>query len=327
MASDARNRPTRFDVTSFGESMVRLSVPAGRRLRDARSFDAILGGAESNVCIALAGLGRRTSWFSALPESGMGDWALRQLTVQGLDVSGVVRSPGTRLGAYYVELAATPNPIGVIYDRAGSAAAEVAPADIDLDQLLDTQWVHLTGITPALGPGPREIVDAILDRASAAGARVSLDVNFRAKLWQPEEARDWVQPRLSAVDLLICGRADADVVLEREGQPEDVVRGLAKETRSGMAVLTLGEHGAVASQDDQLCRVQAIEAHVVDRLGAGDAFAAGVLDGLLDGSIEDGLSRGRVLAAMALAQHGDHVSVTRAELERVEAEAHHRPDR
>lgn len=324
----ASNDPsTHFDVASFGESMMRLSVPAGRRLGDARSFDASLGGAESNVCFALAGLGRSVGWFSALPDTSLGDWALRQLIVGDVDVTGVVRSPGTRLGNYFLELAASPNPVEVIYDRRNSAAAQVAPEDLDLGRLLDTQWIHLTGITPALGDGPRDVVDAILEKAPAAGARVSLDVNYRAKLWPPDRACAWIGPRLSAVDLLFCGRVDAATVFGLDGPPDEVVRRLAGDTRSGMAVLTLGEDGAVACDGDRLRQVKAVRAEVIDRLGAGDAFAAGVLDGLLDGSLDEGLSRGAALAAMALAQHGDQVSVTRTELDRVREGANRRPAR
>lgn len=307
--------------------MIRFSVPPGHALHQATRFDAHLGGAESNVVIALAGLGRATAWHGAVPASPLGRWVTTPLVAAGVDVSSVVQVEGGRLGTYYVELGAAPWPTDVVYDRAGSAASTLQPADVDLHALLDTRWLHLTGITPALGPSPAATVDAVLDAAAAAGTQVLLDVNYRGKLWSTSEARAWLEPRLDHVDLLVCGRADARSVLGLDGDDDQVVRELGRRTRSGRAVLTRGPHGATAWDGQRPLHVDAVPATVVDRLGAGDAFDAGLLDGLLDGSLADGLRRGAALAALCLARHGDALVVDRATLDATLSGPAERPSR
>jgi len=317
----------RFDVTSLGESMVRLSVPAGHALHQARSFDAHLGGAESNVCIALASLGRRTAWFGAVPDSPLGTWVETHLRAARVDTAGVVKVEGARLGTYYVELGATPWPTEVTYDRAGSAASTMTPGDVDLDALLDTSWLHLTGITPALGPAAATTIDAALEAAAERGVQVVLDVNHRAKLWTASDARAWLEPRLERVDLLVCGHADAATVLGVTGDDRAVARTLAERTRGGAAVVTHGAAGATAWDGEDWVHADAVPATVIDRLGAGDAFDAGLLDGLLSGSLEEGLRRGAALAALCLGRHGDAVQVDRATLEATMAGPATRPRR
>lgn len=317
----------RFDLTSLGESMLRLSVPAGRRLANAARFDAHFGGAEGNVCAAIAGLGRRTGWVSALPRSALGSMALRAMRAAGVDVGAVGQVDGGRLGTYFVELGEPPRGAYVVYDREGSAAAKLQPAAVDWDYLLDTRWLHLTGITPALGEGPAAVVESALRQANDAGVPVSLDVNFRSKLWDAAAARAWLEPRLAHVDLLICGLADARTVFGLTGDPDSIALELAGRAR-GKAVLTLGDAGAIAVVDgERVGQVEAVPAVVVDRLGAGDAFAAGVLDGVLDGTLPEGLRRGAALAALALAQDGDMLLTDRAEMEAVMAGAARRPSR
>lgn len=320
-----------FDLTSLGEVMLRLSVGQGERLVSAARFDANLGGAENNVCAALAGLGRRTAWHGALPDSPLGQWALRSLRANGVDIDGARLVPDSRLGTYYVELGSPPNPIDVVYDRADSAAANMTPDDVDWDLLLDTEWLHLTGITPALGQGPAAIVDEALRLAAERGVKVSFDVNYRAKLWSAAEARAYVEPRLGLVDLVICGAQDAATVLGMQDEPEAVAHRLADSSRGGTAVLTVGGEGAIAwqqgEQQGNLLEVPGVPAKVIDRLGAGDAFVAGVIDGLLDGSLAAGLERGVLLGAAALGQHGDVLYMSRATLERLLAGDTQRPSR
>jgi len=143
-----------FDVTSFGESMLRLSVGAGDRLIAATRLDAHIAGAESNVLSGLAALGRVCSWQSALPDNDLGRMAARAIRSHGVDTSSVIWKREGRLGSYYVEFAEPPRPIRVTYDRARSCFSQADGAEVDWDALLDTRLLHLTGITPALSPGP-----------------------------------------------------------------------------------------------------------------------------------------------------------------------------
>ncbi len=310
----------RFELTTLGEAMLRLSVPLGRRLADAHSLDLEIGGAEANVVVALARLGRRCAWLSRLPDHALAEPVLRSLRAEGVDTEGVVRVPGERIGTYFIEYASTPRAIQVIYDRADSAAARMTPGDVDWDYLLDARALHLTGITAALGQGPYAVVAESIRRARAAGVPVSFDVNYRAKLWSPAEATAGLRPLIAEADILFCKGADAALLFGCSGEPEALLRALAEQTRATIVVCTFGERGAALLQDGAYTYQAALPVTIVDRIGSGDAFAAGLLDGWLDGDARDGLRRAVALAAIALSQHGDQVLTSRAELAGVMAQ-------
>lgn len=305
-----------FDVSAFGETMLRLAVPSGTRLAAARRFDLHVGGAESNVLAALGGLGRRCRWASALPENALGRAVLHELNAHAIDTAAV-RFGGERVGVYFVEFAAAPRSIEVIYDRADSAVSRLDVDDLDWDALLDARILHTTGITAALSDGCHRIVLEACRRARARGATVSFDVNYRSKLWSPDAARAGLAPILRHVDVLICGEGDAATVFGLRGSPNEVLGGLHDLSGAERVVLTRSQNGSATLIGGELVEVPARAAEIVDRLGAGDAFAAGVLDGILDGDPVAGMRRGSVLGALALAQRGDMVRTTRAELDRL----------
>jgi len=310
----------RFDVVSLGETMLRLSVPLGERLDDARALHIEVGGAESNVCVALARLGRRCGWVSRLPDHALGTAVLRAIRADGVDVSAVRRAADERLGTYFLEYAATPRAIQVVYDRAGSAAANMAPADVDWDYLLDTRLLHLTGITAALSDGCYEVLTEAIRRARAAGVTVSFDVNYRGRLWDAATAGARLRPLIAEADLLFCKSADAALLFGCGGEPREQMEGLAAISRARAICCTFGAEGAALLADGELAREPAMPVQIVDRIGSGDAFAAGVLDGMLDGDPRAGLRRGVALAAIALSQRGDRVLTSRAELQSVMAQ-------
>jgi 2-dehydro-3-deoxygluconokinase len=297
--------------------MLRLSVPAGERLADAHSFAVHPGGAESNVCAALASLGRRCGWLSRLPDNPLGEMVLRRLRAARIDLSAVVLAPGGRVGTYYAEFAAAPRPVQVVYDRAHSAMTEVTREDVDWSYLLDARVLHLTGITPALGGACRALVGEAVTRAKQAGVLVSFDVNYRSRLWPPQEAAGALRDLFAGVDLLICGQDDARELFELGGDERQLLAGLRPLTPARQIVLTRGESGACALDGDRFLSVPALTAQTIDRFGAGDAFAAGVIDGWLDGSLAEGLRRGTALAALALSQAGDMVVTSREEMNAV----------
>lgn len=303
---------TRFDVTTLGEAMLRLSVPAGEPLETMSKLDVHLGGAESNVCAALASLGRRCSWLSRVPTGSLGRYVLRTLRAAGIDTSAVVLADHGRLGTYYVEFAAPPRTTNVVYDRAGSAITELTSDKVDWNVLLDTKVLHLTGITPALGAGCSALAVEAAKRAKARGISVSFDVNYRSKLWSAKDAKEHFEHLLPYLDLLICGQGDAQAVFELQGSAAEVLTALQKTTPAKHIILTQSQMGAVMFIDEELVRVPARPVTVLDRLGAGDAFAAGVLDGFLDGDMLLGLQRGVALSALVLTQYGDML-VTDAE--------------
>jgi len=318
MAESPRN--PRFDVVSLGEAMLRLSVPIGQRLDNLRSLDVEIGGAEGNVCVALARLGRRTGWVSRLPDHALGQYVVRGLRADGVDVSAVRRAPGERMGVYFIEYATTPRTIQVIYDRADSAAARMTVDDVDWGYLLDTRVLHLTGITAALSDSCYEIVAQAVRRARAAGVTVSFDVNYRAKLWDAATAGARLRPLMAEADVLFCKSVDASLLFDCPGEPRELMMGLKALTHAQAVFCTFGEQGAALLQGDEFTAQPALPVVIVDRIGSGDAFAAGALDGWLDGDARQGLRRGLALAAIALSQHGDRVLTSRAELNAVMAQ-------
>lgn len=307
----------RFEFTTIGETMLRLSVPPGQRLEMASQLDVRPGGAESNVAALLARLGRRAAWCGALPDSPLGRLAANQLRMAGVDLGGVYWCDGARMGLYFVEFATPPRPTQVIYDRAASCAAQMTPAHVNWAHLLDTRLLHLTGITPALSAECHAIVTAALAKAHAAGVAVSFDVNYRAKLWPAAQAAAVLTPLIFGVDVLFCSRGDAERLFDLSGAPEEAVVALAQRTGAALTVMSVGAAGVLAWDGATLHRQPALPAIIIDRPGAGDALAAGVLHGWLAGDIAQGLRYGVALAALALSQHGDMVVTTPAELEQL----------
>jgi 2-dehydro-3-deoxygluconokinase len=314
--------PKRFDFVSLGESMLRLSVPTGRRLDDTRMLDMELAGAESNVSVALARLGWRTGWVSRMPDHALANAILRALRSDGVDISAVKRVPEERLGTYFIEYATAPRTTQVIYDRADSAASHMTVDDIDWDYLLDTRVLHLTGITAALSDGCYALLLEAIRRAHAAGVIVSFDVNHRAKLWTAETAGEKLRPLIADADILLCKGADASALFGCLGEPRQLMENLQTLTRAQAVYCTFGDQGAALLSGGKFVSEPALPVQIVDRIGSGDAFAAGVLDGWLSGkpsatefsALYDGLRRGVTLAAIALSQFGDRVLSSREEL-------------
>jgi 2-dehydro-3-deoxygluconokinase len=313
----------RWDVSSIGESMLRLSVPSGRRLAGAQSLDVEIGGAETNVLTALSRLGRHCAWISRLPDHALGDAVLRAIRADGVDGAAVRRVAGERLGTYFLEYATQPRAIQVIYDRAGSAAAAMKPDDIDWDYLLDTRMLHLTGITAALSASCYDTVREAIRRAREQGVTVSFDVNYRAKLWSADDAGRRLRPLIAEADVLLCKSADAAALFGCSGEPREQMKALAALSRARAVYCTYGADGAALLAGETFAQQPALPVTIVDRIGSGDAFAAGVLDGILDGDARDGLRRGVALAAIALSQHGDRVLTSRPELDAVLAQEGH----
>lgn len=304
-----------LDVFTFGEAMLRLSVSPGERLETAPRLDVHVAGSELNVATALAGLGRRVAWYSRVPAGPLGGRVLAHLRAVGIDGSDVTVDPSGRLGAYFVELRSPPLPTRVVFDRAGSAASFITPPDIPTGCVESARVVHLTGITPALSPSCRDATLEVLRRARAAGRMVTVDVNYRTKLWDAATARETLTPMLEGADLALCAYADAAALFEVSGSPEQAVSALATRFSLSRVVVTAGSSGAWWFDEGTIGHVPAVAVEVLDRLGAGDAFAAGLLDGVLDGDMEVGLGRAAVLAAVALTTHGDQALVGRPELD------------
>ena len=305
----------KFDITTLGEIMVRLSVPAGQRLEITSNLDVQPGGAEGNAVTALARLGRSCAWGGALPDNALGRLIANRLKLANVDLGSVHWDPTGRIGLYFLEFAGPPRNSEVIYDRAESCAALLTPDQIDWSRLMDTRHFHVSGITPALSNYGLACTQRAFMEACLRGVSTSLDVNFRSKMWTPDEARAALLPLLPQVNVLFCGKEDAETVFGYEGSSLNVLRQLSNLVPSGIVVMSSGAEGIWARREATEYFEEALAVEVVDRLGAGDAMAAGVLHGYLEDDLALGLRYGVLLAAMILTQHGDMLVANNREIE------------
>src|SRR5262245_61082932 len=209
------------DLVTLGEVLLRLAIPSPTRFETARQLDLQIGGAEANVAAACARLGLRTAWISALPANPWGERIRRELSNHGVDCGYVRMTEGARVGVYYLEYGVPPRPVRVLYDRRDSAFTRLTAAQVDWEPVRLARVVHLTGITPALGEAPRSLVE----RALAEAATVSLDINYRATLWSPADARAFLEPVLARVRYLFIGQAEAQMLFSFARSPEQTLEG------------------------------------------------------------------------------------------------------
>lgn len=303
------------DVWTMGETMVRFTPRGYTRLEDAHELEVRTGGAESNIAVALARLGMRVAWVSKLPRGPLGSLIARRIRSYGVDVDHLVWSEHGRTGLYFIEPGAAPRPTRVLYDRAHSAASTLEPFDVDWNVLDTVRHIHLTGITPALSGSCLRTAERALTEARKRNCTISFDVNFRARLWGPAEARVALAPLVARVDLLICTEADARLVFQLSGGYQELLRGLAAMSHARAVALTLGSSGAVVYDGTRYLQTSAFEVSVVDRVGAGDAFGAGLLWGYLQDDLQLGLNYGMAMAALKHSIPGDEFSATREEIE------------
>lgn len=306
---------SRFDVTTFGEGQLRFSVPAGHRLERANQLDVHAVCTCANVTGLLARLGWTCGWISSLPTTPLGQRVANEFRLAGLDLSAVVWSDKYRLATYYVEYAVPPRSTQVYYDRSNTCFANLTVEQIDWDYLLDTRLVHLSGLTVPLSPSIKEITFEAVKRAKAKGVKVSFDMNYRQRLWTPQEAAETLKPLIHEVDILFCGRGDAQRVFGCSGSPQQIVQQLGELSAAQHIITSLSGEGLIGWDRQQFYHQPAREVVIVDRIGAGDAMVAGVLHGWLQGDFAKGLRYGALTAALALSQYGDQVITTPAELE------------
>lgn len=278
-------------IVCFGEIMVRLSPPGGRLIAQSSSLDVMLGGAEANVAVSLSRLGADTRFITVLPDDDLGRLTLTGLRGHGVDVS-CVRSGAGEMGLYFVNPAAALRPANVIYHRGNSAFAR-APADaIDWNAALKgASWLHLSGVSPALGPAPAEATLRAARAAQAAGVPISFDGNYRSKLWslwREDGGAQILRELFGMASLAFANERDIALVL---GKPfEDVTHAAAAAFAAFPALQRIAsttrtfhdstrvELGAFVIGRDSVERAGPHPlGAIVDRLGAGDAFAAGLL--------------------------------------------------
>ena len=328
-------------TVTFGEIMLRLSPPGSERFFQSPVLSATFGGGEANVAVSLAQFGLDSHYVTRLPANPIGDAALRALRAEGVRLDYVQRG-GDRLGIYFAETGASQRPSAVVYDRAGAAISQVKPGDIPWAEVLaGAAWFHVTGITPALGPSVAAATREALEAARAAGVRVSLDLNYRAKLWTRAQARDVMRPLAGLGDVIIANEEDIQASLGLEVPGADVGRGqlavegyriiaeqVSREFGARQVAITLRESFSASRNGwsgvlyDAPTAVfhesQRYDVAIIDRIGGGDSFAAGLIYGLVTGRPPEAALRFAV-AASALKQTipGDFNRVSVAEVDRL----------
>jgi 2-dehydro-3-deoxygluconokinase len=292
-----------YDLVAIGEVMLRLSIPSPARIETVRQLDVQVGGAEANVAAACARLGLRAAWVSALPTNAWGERIRRELGGHGVDCTAVRMVDGARVGVYFLEFGVPPRPIRVLYDRRDSAFARLTSEAIDWEIVRRARLVHVTGITPALGPGPRQIVERVFREAAA----VSFDLNYRATLWSPAEARGFVESVLPAARHVFMGEAEARTVFGLNGPVEASLETLARLAPKATIALLQGQEGSTALVDGRTWRpTRTHTVQVVDPVGAGDAYVAGFLWATLGGrGPQEAVDAGAAVAALKCSTWGD----------------------
>jgi 2-dehydro-3-deoxygluconokinase len=314
-----------YDVITFGEAMVRLSPPSFQRLEQARSLDLQVGGAELNTAVGLARLGRSSAWVSRLTNNPLGRLIANRAREAGVSTEHVVWTDSDRVGVYFLEFGAAPRASSVLYDRKDAAIAHVKPGMVRwADVFRGAKWFHVTGITPALSPTAAETTREALQAARAAGVQTSIDLNYRVKLWTTAEAGKWMASFMELCDVLITTEEDTEKVFGITGKDyEDVAAQCAKKFGLKTVAITLRENPlvwknswtAIAYQNGTMYRTRSYEVEIVDRLGAGDSFAAGLIHGLLDGDVQKGVDWGVATSAIKHSIPGDFAWITRQEVE------------
>jgi 2-dehydro-3-deoxygluconokinase len=324
-------------VVTFGEIMLRLSPRAGQRLRQARSLEVTYGGAEANVAVALAQWDVESRFVTVLPAHDIGQAAVDLLRSLGVDTS-FIRRDGHRIGTYFLEQGASQRPSRVLYDRSDSAIAGVGTGDIDWENVFDgAVWFHWTGITPALSEGAAAVTAEAVRAAKATGLSVSTDLNYRAKLWSRERAKEVMDPLMEYVDVVVANEEDAANVfgiVARGSHPElgeidaaayeDVARQLVERFDLQVAAITLRESHSASDNTWSACLwdgedfliSRSYPIHIVDRVGGGDAFSAGLVFGLLTGKgSQDALEFGVAASCLKQTIVGDFNLVSVSEVE------------
>jgi len=321
------NTRTSNRVVCFGELLLRLSPPGSERFFQTPQLRTWFGGSEANVAVGLVHLGTPSEYVTCLPPNAIGEAALAALRAEGVETAHIARG-GNRLGIYFVESGAELRPMRVVYDRAGSAISEMEPDAIAWsDALAGSAWLHLSGITPALSERAAASTLAARDAARAANVPVSVDLNYRPALWGARDPRPAVHPLADGCDTLIANPGAVKAMLGIEGSsPRDVAERVADAFGCRLVALTSREvhsasdHGWSTSLFDAatgtLHQSRAYRVRVVDRVGGGDSFAAGLIHALLGGRAPDAaLEFATAASALKLTIPGDFNRVTAAEVD------------
>lgn len=306
-----------FDLISFGEVMLRLSPPNKEKISQSEVFEKNCGGSEFNVASGAANLGIRSAIVTKLPKNKMGHFIARRIRYGTVSDDYVVwdNSDSKRLGIYYYESGVFPRKSAVVYDRAASSVCSLKLSEIPDEIYGKTRMFHISSISLALGEELRQTAIEVIKRMKKSGVAISFDVNYRAALWSEEEARELIKTILPLVDILFVSEETSRRMMQKEGTLDEIMKSYADEygcrivatTRREVVSPTKHNFGSRIYFDGKFYE----EPHyknieVIDRVGSGDAYVAGMLYGILSGgSIEESMAYGNALSAVKNTVLGD----------------------
>lgn len=324
-------------VITMGEIMLRLSTPGFQRIIQTDSFDVNYGGGEANVAVSLANFGHDSYFVSKVPKNPIGESAIAALRKYNVKCEYVAKG-GERLGIYFLETGASMRASNVVYDRAHASIAEADPSDFDFDAIFQgADWFHFTGITPAVSDKAALLTEEALKAAKRWNVTVSCDLNYRKKLWSTEKAQRIMTHLMQYVDVCIGNEEDAEKVLGFKPGKTDVTSGdlelsgyldifeqMVEKFHFKYVISSLRESYSASDNGWSACiydgtkfyHSQKYNIRIVDRVGGGDAFAGGLICGLLDGKkMEDALEFAVASSALKHTIPGDFNLITRAEVD------------
>lgn len=324
-------------IVTMGEIMLRLSTPGHSRFVCTDSFDAVYGGGEANVAVSCANYGHDAIFVTKLPENELGQAAVNSLRRYGVNTEYIARG-GERIGIYFLESGSAMRPSKVIYDRAYSAISEADASDFDFDAIMKgADWFHWSGITPAISDKAAELTRLACEAAKRHGVTVSVDLNFRKKLWTSQKARSVMRPLMKYVDVCIGNEEDAELCLgfkpdsdvvggktDADGY-KSIFKAMADEFGFRYVATTLRESFSASHNGWKAMIYDGREFYeskrydilpIVDRVGGGDSFSAGLIHGLLTmGNQSDALEFAVAASALKHTIEGDFNMVSVHEVE------------
>lgn len=330
-------------VVTFGEIMMRLTPPGFQRFGQARSFDVIYGGGESNVAVSLVNYGIPTDFVTRLPENDLGEACIQYLRQYDVGVNQIVRG-GSRIGIYFLEMGAAQRGSKVIYDRANSSLAAIEPGMIDWKSVFtNSDWFHWTGITPAISAGAAAVCLEAVHAAKEMGLIISCDLNYRKKLWMWGKTPDQVMPELvSFCDVIIGNEEDADKVLGIKAPLTDVTTGAVEAEHyhyvcedvarqyPNLKTIAITLRGSISASHNTWSAVLWNDGefysgakydimHIIDRVGGGDSFMGGLIYGLITcpDNLQQVLDFAVAASCLKHSIHGDFNLVTVAEVNKL----------
>ncbi|MBE6760742.1 MAG: sugar kinase [Ruminococcaceae bacterium] len=326
-------------IVTFGEIMLRLAPNGYYRFFQNDQMQATFGGGEANVAVSLANYGMDASFVTKLPKHAIGQAAVDSLRYFGVDTKDITRG-GDRVGIYFLEKGASQRGSVCIYDRAYSAIQQAKSEDFDWNKIFDgADWFHFTGITPALGGNLVEICKEACIAAKNKGVKISCDLNYRGKLWTRDEARAAMSELCKYVDVCIANEEDAKDVFGIEAENTDIYGGkLNKEGYKSVAKQLMDTFGfekvaitlrtSISANDndwagmlfdgDNYCFSKEYHLHIVDRVGGGDSFGAGLIYALLNGKdTQQAIEFAVAASALKHTVEGDFNRVSVSEVEKL----------